>query len=101
MTTRLPWDYGEEAEHIFRDYVKLRYCLLPYIYTYSVIAAEKGLPILRAMALEFPDDPLTHALDLQYMFGSELLVAPVYNVKAHARSIFPPGNGWISGRTRS
>jgi alpha-D-xyloside xylohydrolase len=99
MTTRLPWDYGEEAERIFRDYVKLRYRLLPYIYTYSMIAAEQGLPMLRAMVLEFPDDPLVRTLDLQYMFGSELLVAPVYNAGGK-RPVYLPAGQWVDFWTR-
>jgi alpha-D-xyloside xylohydrolase len=94
VTTRLPWDYGEEAMRIFRDYVRLRYRLLPYIYTYACIAAETSLPMMRAMVLEFPDDPNTCAMDLQYMFGSELLVAPIYNSEGR-RSVYFPTGRWV------
>ncbi len=93
-TTRLPWDYGEDALRIFRTYALLRYRLLPYIYTYACIAAEIGLPLLRPMALEFQDDPSTYTLDLQYMFGSELLVAPIYN-NSGERTIYLPEGRWI------
>ena len=94
VTSRLPWDYGERALGIFRDYVRLRYRLLPYLYTYAHIAAETSLPIMRAMFLEFPDDPNTYALDLQYMLGSELLVAPIYNSEGR-RPVYLPAGRWI------
>ncbi len=94
MTTRLPWDYGEDALRLFRQYVKLRYRLLPYIYTYAVIAHETSLPLLRAMVLEFPDDPCTYTMDLQYMFGAELMVAPVYNREGRRPVYFPAGR-WV------
>jgi len=93
-STRLPWDYGEEAERIFRDYVQLRYRLMPYIYTYAKVAADTSLPIMRPMVLEFPDDPNTYTMDLQYMFGAELLVAPIYNTEGRRPVYFPEGT-WI------
>lgn len=93
-TTRLPWDYGEEASRIVRDYVRLRYRLLPYIYTYACIAAETSLPLMRAMILEFPDDPNTYTMDLQYMLGEELLVAPIYN-SAGRRAVYFPAGRWV------
>lgn len=99
MTTRLPWEYGEEALRIFRDYTRLRYRLMPYIYTYASIAAETSLPLMRPMVLEFPDDPCTHTMDLQYMFGSELLVAPIYN-GAGERPVYFPAGRWVDFWTR-
>jgi alpha-D-xyloside xylohydrolase len=94
VTTHLPWDYGEEALRIFRDYARLRYRLLPYIYTYACLAAETSLPMLRAMVLEFPDDPSTYTMDLQYMLGAELLVAPVYTSTGRRPVYFPAGR-WV------
>lgn len=93
-SSRLPWEFGPQALEIFRSYARLRYHLLPYIYTYSSIAAETGLPLLRPMVLEFPDDPATYTLDLQYMFGAELLVAPIYNERGE-RSVYLPEGRWI------
>jgi alpha-D-xyloside xylohydrolase len=93
-TSRLPWDYGEEAERIVRDFVRLRYRLLPYIYSYSRVAASTGLPVMRPMVLEFPDDPATYSLDLQYMFGAELLAAPIYN-NSGVRPVYFPSGQWI------
>ena len=99
MTTRLPWDYGEEALRIFREYTRLRYRLLPYIYTYASIAAETSAPIMRPMLLEFPTDSCVHGTDLQYMFGSELLVAPIYNSQGQ-RPVYLPSGRWVDYWTR-
>jgi alpha-D-xyloside xylohydrolase len=93
-STRLPWDFGQETLEIFRAYARLRYRLLPYIYTHAYIAAQTGLPILRPMLLEFPDDPVTCTLDLQYMFGAQLLVAPIFNNRGE-RSVYLPEGRWI------
>lgn len=94
-TPREPWEYGEEALEIFRYYDKLRYRLLPYIYSNAWISHQEGLPIMRAMVLEFQDDPMVHQYDLQYMFGKYLLVAPVYQEGATSREIYLPAGKWI------
>jgi alpha-D-xyloside xylohydrolase len=93
-TSRLPWDFGAEALRIVRAYLQLRYRLLPYLYSYAQVAAETGVPLMRAMVLEFPDDPNTYHLDLQYLFGSEFLVAPVYNASS-LRHVYFPAGGWV------
>lgn len=93
-STRLPWEFGPQALEIFRSYANLRYRLLPYLYTYACIAAETSLPILRPMLLEFPDDPTTYNLDLQYMLGEALLVAPIYNERGE-RTVYLPEGQWI------
>ncbi|MCZ7544274.1 MAG: hypothetical protein M5R40_12395 [Anaerolineae bacterium] len=89
ITTRLPWDYGEEAVRVFDRYMRLRYRLLPYLYTYGCLAHETSLPILSAMVVEFPDDPNTYTMDLQYMFGAELMVAPIFNIDGYRSVYFP------------
>lgn len=93
-TTRLPWDYGEEAERIFRDYARLRYRLMPYLYTVARMAARTSLPILRPLVLEFPDDPSTYSLDLQYMLGKHLMIAPIFNREGKCTVYFPSGH-WV------
>jgi alpha-D-xyloside xylohydrolase len=75
VTPREPWAFGEEVTQIFRRYAKLRYRLLPYIYSCAHISSLTGLPMIRSMALEFQDDPNCHDKDLQYMFGEAFLVA--------------------------
>lgn len=93
-TTRLPWDFGEEALRIFRQYTTLRYRLLPYLYSYGYESHLTGLPMMRAMVLEFPDDPSTYTLDLQYMLGSEIMVAPIFNSEGQRHVYFPAGR-WV------
>lgn len=89
-----PWDFGEKVLKIFRTYVKLRYRLLPYIYSYAHIASKTGLPIMRPLVLEYQDDPNTYDKDLEYLFGRELLVAPVFNEDGR-RSIYLPKDRWV------
>jgi alpha-D-xyloside xylohydrolase len=91
---RAPWIFGEEALQIFRKYVKLRYRLLPYIYSQAYISGRTGLPMMRAMILEFQDDPNCRDLDDQYMFGDSLLVAPVCD-PSDRRTVYLPKGKWI------
>ena len=96
---RLPWEYGPEGEQTYRRFVGLRYALLPYIYSYSRIAHQSGLPLVRGMYLEYPDQDQAYASDQQYMFGRELLVAPVTapgQGKTAKKEVFlPSGDDWF------
>jgi alpha-D-xyloside xylohydrolase len=92
-TPREPWEYGDRALQIFRRYAKLRYRLLPYLYTCAHEAAATGTPVMRPMVLEFQNDQLTHRLDLQYMLGPSLLVAPVLD-ETTKRSVYLPRGTW-------
>ncbi len=96
---REPWTYGEEAERICRDYLRLRYRLLPYIYTQAVRAAQTGLPVVRPMVLHYQDDPNVYTLDTQYLFGESFLVAPVLNREGRARVYLPAGT-WVDYWTK-
>jgi alpha-D-xyloside xylohydrolase len=96
---REPYAYGPQAEEIARRYLKLRYRLLPYIYSQAVHSAESGAPMARAMVLEFPTDPNTHRLDLQYMFGDCFLVAPVVQ-RNHRCRVYLPAGEWVDYWTK-
>jgi alpha-D-xyloside xylohydrolase len=96
---REPYAYGPEVEAIARRYLKLRYRLLPYIYSQAVQSARTGLPMARAMALEFQDDPTTHHLDLQYLFGDSFLLAPVVRHDHRCRVYLPAGD-WLDYWTK-
>jgi alpha-D-xyloside xylohydrolase len=96
---REPYAYGPEVEAIARRYLRLRYRLLPYIYSQAVQSAQTGLPVARAMALEFQDDPTTHNLDLQYLFGDSFLLAPVVRQDHHCRVYLPAGD-WLDYWTK-
>lgn len=88
---REPWAYGEQAVAIVREYARLRYRLLPYLWALAHEASETGVPVVRPMCLEFPDDPLASGLDRQYMLGPSLLVAPVFNEEGRCRVYLPAG----------
>jgi alpha-glucosidase len=96
-----PYAFGAATEQGARHYLALRYRLLPYIYSYAWEASRTGLPLVRPLALEFPDDPASlDAPGDEYLFGRELLVAPVLNEGVTNRSVyFPPGRwyDWDTG----
>ncbi|TDE14557.1 glycoside hydrolase family 31 protein [Dyadobacter psychrotolerans] len=94
-----PWEYGEDFQIYFRKAVELKYKLMPYIYAQSKIASEKGLPMLRALFVEFPNDPGSWLVDNQYMFGSDILVAPFFET-AKSRSVYLPNGTWIDYQTK-
>lgn len=90
MTSNLgPWDFGDEALRIYRTYAKLHTSLFPYIYAAAHEAAQSGMPIIRPMALAFSNDPAAASHRYQYMFGPEILVAPMYQPGTH-RTVYLP-----------
>ncbi len=89
-----PWSYGTVHEAINRTAIELRYRLLPHIYTVMREASLTGIPAMRPLVLEFPDDRLTWNLEDQFMVGSDLLVAPVLQEGAREREIYLPKGEW-------
>ena len=96
---REPWSYGPAVESIARRYLKLRYRLLPYIYSEAVKATHTGLPMVRPLVLEYPEDPNTYHLDWQYLFGDGFLVAPVVSPDNRVR-VYLPAGAWVDYWTR-
>jgi alpha-D-xyloside xylohydrolase len=92
---RVPWDYDEEAVDVLRKFTKLKCSLMPYLYQAARQAHEHGTPMLRAMFIEFPDDPACTYLDCQYMLGESLLVAPIFR---HDGSVdyYVPSGAWTN-----
>lgn len=90
-----PWLFGDEAEKIAKKAIEFKYQLNPYIYTYGRQAYDTGLPIMRAMVLEYPNDKETPSLDHQFMFGAELLVAPVVKKGNTNKRVYLPKGNWI------
>ena len=88
---RVPWLFDEESVDVLRFFTELKCTLMPHLFTYAVEAKERGLPMMRAMVLEFPDDPTCHYLDRQYMFGERLLVAPIFNDRGEVLYYVPEG----------
>ncbi|WP_019533633.1 alpha-xylosidase [Paenibacillus ginsengihumi] len=88
---RVPWSYDEEAVDVARFFTKLKCRLMPYLFSAAVQAAERGIPCMRAMFLEFPGDPAVEMLDRQYMLGDSLLVAPVFSESGEVTYYLPHG----------
>ena len=91
---REPWHFGRKAEQIVTDWIKWRYRLIPYLQGCALQASQNGIPVMRAMPLAFPDDPLSWSFEEQYMLGPCLLVVPVLNPESKVRFYLPPG-GWV------
>jgi alpha-glucosidase len=89
-----PWSYGVAHEIANREAIELRYRLLPHIYNVMQQASETGLPALRPLFLEFPADDRTWDQDDQFMFGSELIVAPVLRPAERNRGVYLPKGTW-------
>jgi alpha-D-xyloside xylohydrolase len=90
---RNPWTFGDRAVENYRKYANLRYRLLPYIYSQAYNATKTGLPMIRAMVLDFQNDPSTHNLQDQYMFGDAYLVAPICK-PVSKRTVYLPEGTW-------
>lgn len=89
-----PWVFGERTEKICREYINLRYQLLPYIYTLFWEAATTGAPILRPLLYHYPNDPTTYALYDQVLLGSSLMAAPIYRPGIEHRAVYLPEGTW-------
>ncbi|HEY1803108.1 MAG TPA: glycoside hydrolase family 31 protein [Terracidiphilus sp.] len=91
------WSYGKQAEPILEKYLKLRYQLLPYIYSLGYQSHETGAPYMRALFMDFPNDPNVAEIGDEYMFGPAFLVAPVTDQGATSRSVYlPAGAKWYN-----
>ena len=96
---RMPWFFGEESCEVLRAFTRLKCSLMPYIFEGAVNVWLSGQPEMRAMMLDFPDDPVCAYLDRQYMLGERLLVAPVFNDRGEAQFYLPAGRwtDWFTG----
>lgn len=88
---RVPWLYDEEAVDVLRKFTNLKCRLMPYIFHNAVIANEIGHPVMRPMVMEFPADKSCDYLERQYMFGKDILVAPILNSDSTVEYYLPAG----------
>jgi len=88
---RVPWVYDEEAVEVVRYFTRLKASLMPYLYRNAIETSKTGIPMMRAMVLEYTKDPNCAYLDKQYLFGDNLLVAPIFNEEGIARYYLPKG----------
>jgi len=91
------WSYGKQAEPILEKYLRLRYQLMPYIYSLGYKTWQTGAPFMRALALDFPNDPKVADLGDEYMFGPAFLVVPITEQGATSRQVYlPAGADWYN-----
>jgi alpha-glucosidase (family GH31 glycosyl hydrolase) len=91
------WSYGKQAEPILEKYLRMRYQLLPYTYSLAYGSYQMGAPFMRALFMDFPDDPNVTDIPDEYMFGPALLVAPVTEQGATSRKVYlPAGADWYN-----
>ena len=90
-SVRVPWAFDQQAVEITREFTRLKHRLMPYLYAAAVMARDEGTPVMRAMLVEFPDDPTAHHLDRQYLLGPDLLVAPVFSHDGRVEYYVPDG----------
>lgn len=88
---RVPWLFDEEAVDVVRKFTKLKCSIMPYLYNSAVESTVRGLPMMRAMVLEYPQDPTCFTLDTQYMLGDSILVAPIFNKEGDVQYYLPEG----------
>jgi len=96
---REPWPYGKEFMDSFRRAVELKYRLMPYVYSQAKDSSTRGLPMLRALFVEYPEDPGSWTVEDEYLFGSDILVCPLFE-SAGARDVYLPPGGWVDYQTR-
>ncbi len=94
-----PVYWSEKTQDIVRDYMKLRYAMLPYNYTLAYQNATTGSPLMRPLFYQFPGDTAACNVEDEYMWGDNLLVAPVINKGLASRSIYLPEGRWYDFST--
>ncbi|GAB2967363.1 alpha-xylosidase [Actinotalea caeni] len=88
---RVPWAFDEEAVSVTRTFARLKNTLMPYLAAAGLEASRDGVPVMRPMLLEFPDDRGAATVDTQYMLGPSLLVAPVFDAGGEVEYYLPAG----------
>ena len=90
-SNRVPWEEDKETIKVLRHFAKTKNALLPYLFGQAVKATQTGIPVMRPMVMEYPEDSLCHKLELQYMLGGGLLAAPVFFEDGHCDVYLPDG----------
>lgn len=90
-----PWNYGEDALRNFKKYDSLRYTLLPYLYSHAYNMYKNGMPLMRALVLNYQHDPNVYNITDQYMLGDALMVCPVTTKGAQTRTVYLPEGNWV------
>ncbi|VDB97661.1 unnamed protein product [Peniophora sp. CBMAI 1063] len=101
ISYRVPWNYSEAAAQNMAKFLDAKHRLMPYLYDLALKAVHTGAPLQRAMFLEFLEDRTTHTLDMQYMLGPSLLVAPVFVPQGEESEYYLPAGRWTNFFDRS
>ena len=88
---RVPWLFDEEAVDVLRHFTQLKGVLMPYLWAQAIKTHKTGVPMMRAMVIDYNNDPACLTLDKQYMFGENLLVAPICNERGEGEFYLPDG----------
>jgi alpha-glucosidase len=91
-----PWNYGADALANFKKYDHLRYQLTPYIYSNAFTQYESGLPLMRALVLQYQNDRNVYDIADQYLFGNNIMVCPVTVKGAQTRTVYLPEGNWVN-----
>ncbi|WP_297990596.1 glycoside hydrolase family 31 protein [Anoxybacillus sp.] len=95
-----PWAFGETYEQMVKRYIELRYEWLPHLYTLCFEAYQTGVPMMRPLMLEYPDDAETWNISDQFMVGNEVMIAPVMRPHTFHRLVYFPKGRWIDYWTK-
>jgi alpha-D-xyloside xylohydrolase len=101
QTYRVPWLFDDEAVDVLRSFTHLKHRLMPYLFDAATLAHREGIPVMRPMVIDFPEDPACTHLERQYMLGPNLLVAPVFTADGDT-SYYVPAGRWtkfLTGET--
>lgn len=90
-----PWAFGEIYEKIIKKYIQLRYQWLPHLYTLFMEASRTGIPVMRPLFLEYPNDPKTTNLSDQFLIGDNVLIAPIMRPATYHRVVYLPEGDWV------
>ena len=94
------WNFGEDNHAVLKDLILLRERLRPYIEKHMRIASEKGWPVMRPMFFDYPEDETCYTLGLQYMFGGDILFAPIVERGQTEKSVYLPAGEWVLTKTK-
>ncbi len=94
-----PWSFGRDVEDISRKYISLRYSLMPYLYNLFYLSHKEGLPVMRPVFLNYPDDLMSYEIDDEYMIGDDIIVSPVLEKKTEHKYVYLPKGKWINYHT--
>jgi alpha-D-xyloside xylohydrolase len=101
MPPKEPWELSAQFLDEYRRAAEMKYRLMPYVYAQAKDASARGLPMVRALFVEYPDDPGAWSVEDEYLFGTDMLVAPLFEAGTTGRDVYLPGGRWVdyqSGR---